>query len=590
MFIALPLLALLAAPAADLRTLAEQTGHDQTGRYPEVERLCPALAARAPGRLRCFEWGKSPEGRPLLALVASSDGLLDPQANRRAGRPVLLVLGGIHAGEIEGKDAGLAWLRDLATGGPEGAALARGLGAVTVLFVPVFNVDGHERFSPNHRPNQRGPRATGFRTNALNLNLNRDWMKAETPEMAAMLGLIGQWDPVLMADLHTTDGAKFEHDVAVIVAPDDPRPHQLDEAARKLSSALMQRLARRGHLPLPFYPSFTKNEDPTSAVEAPPAPPRLSHAYFGARNRLGVLVETHSWRPYAYRVRTTRAVLEELLDEARTQAAGWLAIAKTADRAESALAGQELALAFEAQAQGRVIDFRGYAFTRERSAASGASYIRYDESRPQIWKVTLRDRARPTVEVRAPGAGYVIPAAHAEWVARKLRLHGIESEPLLAGGEVASAAGPSPWAFRADQITFASKPFEGRFTAKVVGQWREERQAAGAGALFVPVAQPRARLLLHLLEPSGPDSLCAWGFFHAVFEEKQTMEGYVTEEEARKMLAERPALAAELAAALKKDPTLARDPERRLDFFRRRHPSWDDRQNLYPVLRLDRRR
>jgi hypothetical protein len=597
MSIALPLLALLAAASADaaaagdLTTLAEQTGHDQTGRYAEVERLCPALAARAPGRLRCFEWGKSPEGRPLLALAASSDGLLDAQATRRARRPVLLVLGGIHAGEIEGKDAGLAWLRDLTSGDPGQGARARALAAVTVLFVPVFNVDGHERFTPNHRPNQRGPRATGFRTNALNLNLNRDWVKAEAPEMAAMLALVGQWDPVLMVDLHTTDGAKFEHDLAILVAPDDPRPHQLDEVAHKLSGTLMQRLARRGHLPLPFYPSFNKEEDPASGVDAPPAPPRLSHAYFGARNRLGVLVETHSWRPYAHRVRTTRAVLDELLDEARTQAAGWRATAEAADRAEAALAGKQVTLAFDVEPQPRVIDFRGYAFTREQSEASGTTYIRYHEDRPQIWKVALRDRARPTVSVRAPGAGYLVPAAHAEWVARKLRLHGIDNEVLPADprGAAGVATGPT-WAFRADQITFASKPFEGRFTAKVTGGWRQEDQQVGAGALFVPIAQPRARLLMHLLEPTGPDALCAWGFFHAVFEEKQAMEAYVTEDEARKMLAEKPALKAELAAAMQKDPGLARDPGRRLDFFRRRHPSWDQRQNLYPVLRLERRR
>ena len=569
------------ASATDLRTHAERTGYEETGRYGETEQLCRDLAARSPRHLRCFEWGRTPEGRPLLALAASADGTLEPAATTRARRPVLLVLGGIHAGEIDGKDAGLALLRDL-TADP--ALLKRSLTAVTVVFVPVFNVDGHERFAPNQRPNQRGPRQTGFRATASNLNLNRDWLKAEAPEMAALLRLIADWDPTMLVDLHVTDGAKFEHDVALIVAPDDPRPHGLDEAARSLSAALMKRVAARGHLPLPFYPSFRKAEDPASGVNAVPPPPRFSTGYFAARNRLGILVETHSWRPYPHRVRTTRVVLEELLAEAVTGAAGWLAAARAADAAESALGGQEVSLAFEAEPQARTIDFRGYAFTREWSDLSGATYLRYDEQRPQLWKVNLHDKARATLTARAPRGGYLVPAAHAAWVGEKLRLHGISSKPLSA-----EQRGVPVQTFRAGTVEYARLPFEGRFAAKVTGQWKAERRDLPASSLYVPIAQPRARLLMHLLEPAAPDSLVSWGFFHAAFEQKEYMESYVAEEEARKMIAARPALRAELEAELRRDPTLAADPRRRLEFFYRRHPAWDERVNLYPVFKLERR-
>lgn len=168
-----------AAPSltpSQLITTAETTDYISTGTYEEALRLCHDFPRAFPGKARCDEVGRSAQLRPLVALTISEDGVLTPEQARAAGRPVLLVEGGIHAGEIEGKDAGFALLRDLLTGKvAPGAAKA-----VTFVFVPVINPDGHERRSPNNRPNQRGPKDMGFRTNGRNLNLNRDFLKADT--------------------------------------------------------------------------------------------------------------------------------------------------------------------------------------------------------------------------------------------------------------------------------------------------------------------------------------------------------------------------------------------------------------------------
>src|SRR5439155_15481139 len=158
-----------------------------------------------------------------------------------------------------------------------GKGSSAALKAVTIVFVPVFNGDGHERFGPHQRPNQRGPVETGFRTTAQNLNLNRDWVKAEAPEMAAMLALVADWDPTLFVDLHVTDGAKFEHDVAVLVAPEAAGPPALAAAARALGADLMARLRGQGHLPLPFYPAFRTADDPASGFDTSSLSPRYSH-------------------------------------------------------------------------------------------------------------------------------------------------------------------------------------------------------------------------------------------------------------------------------------------------------------------------
>ena len=558
-----------------LVTEGERSHFQRTGRYAEVEQLCHAFERAYPGRARCITFGTTPEGRPMLAIAASADGVLDPDAAREKHRPVILFQGGIHAGEIDGKDGGLWVLRDLL----DGTVAPGALGAVTAVFVPVFNVDGHERFGKNQRPNQRGPEETGFRTTARNLNLNRDYMKAEAPEMQAMIALFGDWDPVVYVDLHTTDGAKFDHYVSVQVGPVMPQEGGLDAAARALSAALLPRLTAMGQLPLTFYPSFRKDDDPSSGFEKQIPPPRFSDAYAAARDRIGILVETHSWATNEQRVRSMHDVLQALFERAVTDAPSWRAAADAADAASASLAGAPVTLGYKATEKSTTIDFRGYAYEKRPSEISGATWIVYDETRPEVWHVPLFDELAPSLTVTAPRAGYVVPAAYAAWVSAKLRLHGIRYE-------VMPAARPSfaVEAFRADEVTFG-KPFEGHTPAKVKGAYHEERRDLPAGSLFVPIAQPRARLALHLLEPLAPDSLVAWGFFNSAFQRQEYMESYVAEDEARKMLAASPALRAEFETRLK-EPAFAASPDARLRFFYERHPSWDERVNLVPVLRV----
>src|SRR4030095_15558350 len=192
--------------------------------------------------------------------VASGDGVLDARAARDRNRPVVFMQGGIHAGEIAGRDAGFLALRQML----EGQAAAEALARATLVFALVFNVDGHERFGRWNRPNQVGPEEMGWRTTAQNLNLNRDYAKADAPEMQAMLRFLTEWDPILLVDLHVTDGAEFEHDVSLGVTPTLARDQDLVRVAVAFRDALMQQLATQGSLPIDFYPSFVSDDDPAS--------------------------------------------------------------------------------------------------------------------------------------------------------------------------------------------------------------------------------------------------------------------------------------------------------------------------------------
>lgn len=558
-----------------LVTTAERSAFTKTGRYDEAVRLCDAYAAAWPARARCFTFGTTPEGRPMKALALSDDGVLDAATAKNKGRPVLFAEGGIHAGEIDGKDAGFVVARELLEG-----KLAPGvLGQLTFLFVPVFNVDGHERFGANNRPNQRGPEEMGWRTTSQNLNLNRDWAKADAPEMRAMLRLLAEWDPAVGLDLHVTDGAKFQHDVAIVVEPSLGGPSPVRETGYALRRSLVERLRKSGHKAVDFYPEFDKDDDPSSGFAVGIPPPRLFHGYWSVRNRIGILVETHSWKDYKTRVQATHDVLAAVLELGRSEVLRWRDAGLATDRAVEKGPG-EVTLAWTNADDKTTIDFAGYAWTRTPSPISGGLRTIYDEKKPETWRVPFLPAVKPSVTAKAPGMGYLVPAAHAALIKERLDVHGIRSVALMQQAVIDADA------FRATSAKFGERPYEGRMTAKLEGTWARERRTVPAGSLFVPVNQPLGRLVVHLFEPTGPDAFVSWGFFNASFEQKEYMEGYVAEEVAEEMLRDA-SVRKEFAARLESDAEFARDPEKRLEFFYRRHPSWDERRDLYPVLRVD---
>lgn len=564
----------LGAPA--LTTVAEQSGFTKTGRYEEVQRLCPAFEAAHRGKVKCFTFGTTPEGRPMLGLAASLDGTLDPGKAKARKRPVVLVQGGIHAGEIDGKDAGFWLLRELLD--EKNAVLKQ----VTWVFVPVFNVDGHERFGPNNRPNQVGPEEMGYRVTAQNLNLNRDYVKADAPEMRAMLALLRSWDPIVYEDLHVTDGAQFQHDIAVMVEPYRGGPDVMKAEGTAFNGALQADLTAGGHLPLDFYPSFIKEDDPTSGFRAGVAPPRFSQSYWPTRNRFGVLVETHSWKDYKTRVKATHDAVLATLKYVGAHGGGMTAAGHAADEADARGDGA-VALTYDSGGPPVTFDFQGYAYTVAPSELSGEPWIRYDSTKPQVWKVPLFAEVKPAMTVTpAAGGGYVVPAGVAPVVQERLAAHGLKFtklEKALAGVKVS--------AFQARSVKFGPGTFEGRATPRFEGAWAEETHDLPAGSLFVPTAQAGRTLVAHLFEPRAPDSLAAWGMFNAWLERKDGMEHYVIEAEARKMIAADPQLRTQLDAAMKTDGGTPMSADQRLEFFERRHPSWDEHYDLIPVFRVD---
>jgi len=575
-FAATSTLAVAAPAATSLSTIAERSGFQNTGRYDEVVDLCARFQKAYPKQVRCFEFGRTPEGRPMLALAVSRTGALTAEQAKKRGLPVMLVQGGIHAGEIDGKDAGFLALREAL----ENKAAPGALDKQVLLFVPVFNVDGHERFGKWNRPNQRGPVEMGWRTTAQNFNLNRDYVKGDAPEMQSMLALVNAWDPLAYIDLHVTDGAKFQPDVSIQVEPVHGGDEELKRAGAALQTAVMADLKAQGSDPKPYYISFATDDDPTSGFVDSMATPRFSTGYFPMRNRFAMLVETHSWKDYPTRVRITRNTIVSLLSQVAAHGKEWQKLTQDADARATAMAGADFPISYRTTFNAKTIEFPGYEYTRSYSEVSGGLMTHYDESKPQMWSVPLRDEVVPDLKIAAPKGGYLVPLADAARIGAKLKQHGIAFK-VLASDQMAAEVET----FRATKTKFGAQSFEGHQSLAVEGDWGRERRSLAKGALFVPIAQPKARLVMTMLEPRGADSLLAWGEFNNAFERKEYMEEYVAEDVARAQLEADPALREEFQKKLDSDAEFNKSQAKRLEFFARRHASWDERYNLYPVMR-----
>jgi len=579
--LAAPPVATPAAPAAaapappDLVTRYERSGGTETPRYDETIEYSRRLAAASPW-LTYATFGTSPQGRDLPLVIADRDGLATPAAARAAGRAVVMIQACIHAGEPDGKDAGFLLLRDIAVE----RRLAHLLDGVTILFIPIFNVDGHERFGPYSRINQNGPREMGWRTTAAGLNLNRDYVKADAPEMQAWLRLFAAWLPDLFVDCHVTDGADYQYPLTWAMELGGNLDPALAQWCRDTWLAGLEAdLAGRG-IPIAPYVMFRRWGDPRSGLRAGVAPPRFSTGYCATRNRPALLLETHMFKDYHTRVEATRAALEATLGVASRERARLTALVAAADSlaAAPAFRAEPLPLTFKAGPESTMVDLLGFAYDVVTSDLTGGPWVRYDPSRPQVWRLPRFDRVAPDAAVTLPAAWVVPP----EWetVIARLALHGVAIRRLAR----VTALPVSTYRFR--DVKWRERPYEGRHALEYELEEFAEERLFPAGSAVIDAAQPAARLAAHALEPAGPDAFVRWGFFDTIFEQKEYAEEYVMEAKAREMLAADPALAAEFAARKAADPAFAADQEAMLNWFFQRSPWWDRRVNAYPVGRI----
>jgi len=536
--------------------------------YDETIAWLRKLVASSP-KLRMISIGKSAEGREIVMVIASSSKMFDAKSRAASRKPVVLAQGGIHSGEIDGKDAGMILLRELVHGRRKDL-----LEKADFLFVPIFNVDGHERASRYGRINQRGPEVIGWRTTAQNLNLNRDYSKADSPEMKAMVRAINAWDPDLYIDLHVTDGADYQYDITW--GFNEPGTSWSPSISSWLKSRwepyVTGRLREMSHIPTTMIGGID-DTDLFKGLLTWTSEPRFSIGYGDARHTPTIIVENHSLKPYEQRVLGTVVFLESSLEIAASE----FAELRRSIRSDRALRPSTINLGWAAaDTPVGTVDFLGVESVKVPSEISGGTRTRYTGK-----FVTMKlpqYRMTKLVRVTERPAAYWISSAWSEVIDR-LALHGVKMERLTAAREVRVAVD------RLVDPKVNADTFEGRarLSTQTKREMRMERYPVGS--VRISTDQPLGHLVMLLLEPASSDSFLQWGFFHQILDRTEYAEAYALEPLAEQMLAADPKLAEEYRTKVAADEEFRKNAWSRLMWFYARTPYYDERWLLYPIGR-----
>jgi len=576
------------------QTWYERSGGTETPRYEQTVEFCKKLAMISP-MVHYSGFGKSARGLDLPMLIVDKDGLTDPKSIRQKGRVIVLLQACIHPGECEGKDAGLMLVRDMvtdrhnkplhntATFGHTGqtADLKGLLDGVSLVFIPIFNVDGHERFGPYNRINQNGPKEMGWRVNANNLNLNRDYLKAETPEIQAWLKLFNQWMPEFFIDSHTTDGADYQYVLTYLIEIYGDMDEGLTTWSKDHFIPEMKDHLMGSGFPAFPYVNFRKWHDPKSGLITSVAPPMLSQGYTALRNRPGLLIETHMLKPYDKRVEATYECVKTTMEILEKEGKQLQKLEQQADRylTSGDFLKQPFPLQFETSMKDSTnVEFLGVEYTSVKSDVSGGDWIRYSNI-PETFKIPYFESARPVVMANLPLA-YIIPPEWEELISR-LELHGAKVHRTSRDTVIRIQT------YKFKNPKWQQNSYEGHhpLTNIEYDEISESRLIPG-GSAVVPLNQQCGRIIPHFLEPKGNGSMLWWGYFDAVFEQKEYAENYVLETLAAKMLEEDPALRKEFEARKASDTLFARSPQQILNWFYNKSPYIDNRKGIYPVAKV----
>ncbi|MFY9618869.1 MAG: M14 family metallopeptidase [Pyrinomonadaceae bacterium] len=507
------------------RTRAELTNYEETTRYEEVMNFIAELQKRSP-LLRLESFGTSEEGRKLPLMIFSDTPISNPRDARATGKPIIFIMGNIHAGEVEGKEAALHLSRRILFGD-----LKPLLSKVIILIAPIYNADGNEKINVNSRTAQNGPIAgVGVRENSKGFDLNRDFMKLDSPEAQSLINLCNRWDPHLTVDLHTTNGSYHGYHLTYS-QPLNPNtsPQILSYHRDRMLPAITRAMLRRHKFRTYYYGNFPRFENlpkpgEKTRWEAFTHQPRIGQNYHGLRNRLTILSEAYSYLTFKRRVEVTEAFVEEIFRYAAANAPEIYQLTKRADeetvRQFMSNAPVAHGVAFEMRPLPKPVDILIGEVVKVKNPRNGKDMTAMVEDKFKPMRMDDYGMFAATRSVTAPRAYLFKPEKDLQSVIEKLRQHGIAVEELTA-----------PLAVEVDAFTIATatrsqRAFQKHNEMKITGAYKKEQMTFPAGTIMVRTAQPLGRLVCYLLEPESDDGLVDWNFFDPYLETGKTFPVY----------------------------------------------------------------
>jgi hypothetical protein len=507
------------------KSRAELTNYEETTRYEEVLRFIAELQKRSP-LIRLESFGKSEEGRMLPLMIISDSPMSQPRDARATGKTVVFIMANIHAGEVEGKEAMLHLSRRILFGD-----LRPLLSKLIILIAPIYNADGNEKININNRTAQNGPIAgVGVRENSKGYDLNRDYMKLDSPEAQSLVNLCNRWDPHLTVDLHTTNGSYHGYHLTYS-QPLNPNTNAgiLSYHRNKMLPAITKAMLKIHKFRTYYYgnfPRFTNLPTPGEKTrwEAFSHQPRIGQNYHGLRNRLTILSEAYSYLTFKRRVEVTESFVEEIFKYAAANAAEIYQLTKRADEetVRKFLSNEiiEQGVAFEMRPLPKSVDILIGDVVKVKNPRSGKDMTAMVEDKFKPLRMDDYGVFAATKSVTAPRAYIFKPEKDLQVVIAKLLQHGIAVEeltaPLSADVDV----------FTIGSVTRAQRAFQNHREMKITGEYKKERITFPAGTISVRTAQPLGLLVCYLLEAESDDGLVDWNFFDAYLETGKTFPVY----------------------------------------------------------------
>ncbi|HLO70629.1 MAG TPA: M14 family metallopeptidase [Flavipsychrobacter sp.] len=564
-------LLLASANAQDFETVFERSGGTQSVTYQQLIKYYHELDEQY-ATIRMAEAGETDTYYPLYVVYYSNDAGFDIAEWKDKNKLIILINNGIHPGEPDGIDASMMLLRDAAQGKikvPDNVVLA---------VIPVFNIGGMLNRGSYSRANQNGPQEYGFRGNAQNLDLNRDFMKMDAKETQSLVSLFRSLDPDIFIDNHVSDGADYQHVMTLLTTQYDKLGGVMGKYLKEnLEPVVYREMKKKGYDLVPYVNHW--GHTPEQGWLAFHEGPRFASGFAALYHTFSFVSETHMLKPFKQRVEATYTMMSSFIRIAGTDGAE---IQKTRAKQKAAYMKQStIPIAWVPDSSSHsTITFKGYESGFKPSDISGKPRLYYDREKPYTKQITYYDHYKASQTVVAPRA-YYVPRGWGRVVDR-LKVNNIAMQEVQADTMMQLGV------YMIVGYETSPRPYEGHYLhSKVRVKYEKQFVKLYKGDYIVSLNQPSARYLVEVLEPTAPDAFFAWGFFDAVLQQKEYFSDYVFEDEGARLLQADKALQQKLNEQKAADAKFAEDGEAQLDFVYKNSPYYEPVHMRYPVFRLD---
>jgi len=522
-----------------------------------------------------LEKGKTDNGKPLHLFVINNEPVFDPVKIREQGKSVLLINNGIHPGEPEGIDASL-WFADDILGNKDG--LEEMLKNMVVIIIPVYNIGGHLNRSAYNRSGQTTPYETGFRGNAKNLDLNRDFVKADSENALSFYQIFNEWNPDVFLDTHTTNGSDHQYSITLISPSPARFPDVMKEYIKKTFVPALYTGMKRGEYELIPYVDFIF-DDPRKGMSLFQGSPRYSNEFATMFNSIGMVTENHIYKAYPDRVKSCYQFIRVLAEY--TSENSETIQNKRQQGIRESMTLTEFPVSYKLDTtQYRMIEFKGYETVKNQiSPVTGLERFGYDSTKPYTDSVKYFDTWIPTEKVEVPEF-YILPQGYRD-VIERLELLGVHYTKLEKDTVINVTMD------YIDELATSQRPNNGHYYHNRVTTHSEKQDIQYyQGDILIPVRQEKIRYILEVLEPKAEDSFFRWNFFDNILDQREYFSSYGFEANAMKYLNEHPELKKELEKKRNSDPEFAKNHRAQLAYIYNNSEWAEKTWKRYPVGRI----